>query len=335
MYWDSQKKGLLSGESLDFDIERMEKAYMENNKRPMEITKNISLIEKDPMALLQLKNKGYCDIRLTEAMFDYDFPGHYNRQIKTITVMFSGGEGQLFNATLTQLSNKLVTEPDVKAVKHLLDPASEPNKNVRANWRPSQQVALSHVDAYTENNGMFELRFADDRYLPFEGTGAVSEWRLELGGAQGVYNWSDLLDLTLKVRYTASQGGKRFATEVKGLLKPYHATSFFDLAYNFPDEWASVTESDSNEVTLNFTRDMFPNMSSNQIIGLFIRYGYDEGKSGAIFTINDDLKVPNNTYIQPGTLSIGPDGASWKFTLKGDRRTLQGAEMVLVYKANI
>ena len=80
---------------------------------------------------------------------------------------------------------------------------------------------------------------------------------------------------------------------------------------------------------------MFPNMSSNQIIGLFVRYGYEGGKGGAIFTINDDLKVPGNTYIQPGNLSIGPDGASWKFTLKGDRRTLQGAEMVLVYKAKV
>jgi hypothetical protein len=27
--------------------------------------------------------------------------------------------------------------------------------------------------------GMFELNFRDERYLPFEGAGAISEWRLE------------------------------------------------------------------------------------------------------------------------------------------------------------
>ena len=104
---------------------------------------------------------------------------------------------------------------------------------MRVNWRANQQVALSHVDQYTENNGMFELNFGDERYLPFEGTGAVSNWRLELNGKKGSYNPSDLLEVIIKFRYTAQQGGSRFANEVKGLLKPYNATSFFDMAYNF------------------------------------------------------------------------------------------------------
>ncbi|XOF34642.1 MAG: hemopexin repeat-containing protein [Candidatus Electrothrix sp. YB6] len=335
MYWDSRRKGLLAGAALDLDMDRMEKDYMDSNSRSMEITKSISLLETDPLALLQLKTKGYCTFRLSEELFDYDFPGHYNRQIKTISLAFDIGEGQSVNATLTQLNSKLVMAADIKAVKHLLDPANEANTNVRVNWRANQQVALSHVDQYTENNGMFELNFHDERYLPFEGTGAVSNWRLELNGKKGSYNPADLLDVTIKLRYTASQGGQRFATEVKGLLKPYNATAFFDLAYNFPDEWEAVTKGDSNDITISFTREMFPNMSSSRIIGLFIRYEYEEGNSGAIFTINDDLQVPNNTYLQPTTLSIGQQGADWKFTLKGDKTFLKNAEMVLVYKAKV
>jgi hypothetical protein len=80
---------------------------------------------------------------------------------------------------------------------------------------------------------------------------------------------------------------------------------------------------------------MFPNMSSSRIIGLFIRYEYEEGDSGAIFTINNDLQAPNNTYLLPTTLNIGQQGADWKFTLKGDKTTLKNAEMVLVYKAKL
>ena len=334
MYWDSQKKGLLSGPQLELDLDRMEKAYMEMNSRSLEITKNISLLQTDPMALLALKNKGVCTFRLSEELFDYDFPGHYNRQIKTISLAFDIGEGQTVNATLTQLSNKLVMDTDIKAVKHLINPSNEATTNVRANWRANQQVALSHVDEYTENNGMFELNFGDERYLPFEGTGAVSNWRLELNGMKGSYNPSDLLDVTIKLRYTAKQGGSRFANEVKGVLKPYHATSFFDMAYNFPDEWEALTAGDVDEVEIPFARNMFPNMSSSKIIGLFMRYEY-EGSSGAIFTINNDLQVPNNTYLQPNTLSVGQKGTTWTFALNGDRSTLKNAEMILVYKAKV
>jgi hypothetical protein len=334
MYWDSQRKGLLAGASLDLDLDRMEKAYLETHSRRLEITKNISLLETDPLALLALKTKGVCTFRLSEELFDYDFPGHYNRQIKTLSLAFDIGEGQNVNATLTQLSSKLVMDTDIKAVKHLIDPSNEPTTNVRANWRANQQVALSHVDQYTENNGMFELNFGDERYLPFEGTGAVSNWRLELNGKKGSYNPSDLLDVTLKLRYTAQQGGSRFANEVKGLLKPYNATSFFDLAYNFPDEWAALTGGDINEISITFTRTMFPNMSSSRIIGLLIRYQYQGGESGGTLTIND-LQVPNNTYLQPNTLSVGNKGSEWTFAIKGDRTTLQNAEMVVVYKAKV
>ncbi len=322
MHWDSQKKGLLAATALELDLDRMEKAYMEANRRNMEITKNISLLELDPIALLQLKTKGECTFRLSEELFDYDFPGHFNRQIKTVSLAFEVGEGQSVNATLTQLNSKLAMAADLKAVKHLIDPSNPPNTNVRVNWRANQQVALSHVDQYTENNGMFELNFRDERYLPFEGTGAVSNWRLELNGKKGSYNPADLLNVTIKLRYTAQQGGKRFATEVKGVLKPYHATSFFDMAFNFPDEWEALTAGDGGDVTLNFTRAMFPNMSSGKIIGLVIRYQYDEGTSGPIFTINDDLQVPNDTYLQPGTLSVGSNGAAWKFALKGEIKCL-------------
>ncbi len=335
MYWENQYQGLLSGSTLELDLDRMEKAYAEMDSRRLEITKNISLLEMDPLALLQLKTKGSCTFRLSEELFDYDFPGHYNRQIKAISLAFNVGEGQKVNATLTQLSSKLVMDTDIKAVKHLIDPANEATANVRANWRANQQVALSHVDQYTENSGMFELNFGDERYLPFEGTGAVSNWNLEINGKKGDYNPNDLLDVTIKLRYTAKQGGSRFANEVKGVLKPYNATSFFDLAYNFSDEWAALTEGETNDVSITLTQDMFPNMSSSRIIGLFIRYEYKNGQGGAIFTINDDLQVPNNTYLQPTTLSVGQRGSEWNFTVKGDASSLQNAEMVLVYKAKV
>ncbi|WP_299462925.1 hemopexin repeat-containing protein [uncultured Microscilla sp.] len=334
MYWDSTRKGLLSGEKLDLDLDRMEKAYIEQDSRSMEITKNISLLKLDPLAFLQLKNKGMCEFRLNEALFDYDFPGHYNRQIKTISLAFDIGEGQTINATLTQLNNKVVMEPDAKAVKYLLNPVEEQPSSIRTDWKVNQQVALSYVDEYTENNGMFELNFADERYLPFEGTGAVSSWRLELGGKHGDYNLNDLLDVTVKLRYTADQGGENFAAAVRGALKPYETASFFDLAYNFPEQWNELMLGDGKEMTLNISRDMFPGMASARIMGIFVRYQY-EGDKTATFSLNDAYNLGNNKYVDAAGLSIAKNGTAWKFAVKGDKTAIKNAEMVVVYKAKV
>ncbi|WP_299453296.1 hemopexin repeat-containing protein [uncultured Microscilla sp.] len=334
-YWDSQKKGLLAGSSLGFDLSRMEKAYIEQDSRTFEITKNISLLELDPLAFMQLKSKGVCEFRLTEALFDYDFPGHYKRQVKTIALAFDIGEGQYVNATLTQLNNKVLLEPDTKAVKYLLDAKGTQPLSIRNDWKANQQVALSYVDQYTENNGLFELRYYDDRYLPFEGTGAVSLWSLELNGKKGFnYNVKDLLDVTIKLRYTAVQGGSAFANAVKGALKPYHTTSFFDIAYNFTDAWNTFMLSDEQDLELTFTRDMFPSMSGSKVNGLFLKYDY-EGDQKPTFLLNDETKLTDSTYLEIGNLSVAKEGSTWKFTVQGDKSMITNVEMIASYKAKV
>ncbi|MCA9701649.1 MAG: hypothetical protein KC431_29280, partial [Myxococcales bacterium] len=140
--------------------------------RRLEINRQISLLELDPLALLQLQAKGSCEFELGEALFDYDFPGHYRRQIKTLAVDIDTGDatGAEANAMLTQLSNRLVMQPDAKAVGFLLAGKGEAPTSLRSNWKGQQQIALSHHDQYDKNDGMFELRLDSERYLPFEGT---------------------------------------------------------------------------------------------------------------------------------------------------------------------
>lgn len=144
-YWDSQRKGLLAGDYLGLGLDRMEKAYIDGDRRGFEITKAISLMEIDPIALLQLKIKGLCEFSLSESLFDYDFPGHYCRQIRTLSLTFDFGEAsQTVMATLTQLNHTTVLEPDPKAVKFLLDPKNQPPLSLRNGWKANQQIALSH-----------------------------------------------------------------------------------------------------------------------------------------------------------------------------------------------
>lgn len=72
-------------------------------------------------------------------------------------------------------------EPDVKAVKYLLEPQDEQPTTIRSDGRPIQHILESAVNPDSDNNDdPFELSFEDNRYLSFEGTGAVSSWRFRL-----------------------------------------------------------------------------------------------------------------------------------------------------------
>src|SRR5215212_3781078 len=105
------KEGLLAGEKLYLDIKRMEMAYHDLNQREYELTKHVSLMQVDPLALLQLRTTGRCTVDLPEELFDMDGPGHYFRRIKTVAVSIPCVTGPYasVNCTLTLLKSSTRT----------------------------------------------------------------------------------------------------------------------------------------------------------------------------------------------------------------------------------
>ena len=334
-YWDSQRKGLLAAESLYVDVDRMDQAFVESNRRRFEIEKQISLLALDPMALLQLRSQGVCEFNVSEALFDYDFPGHYCRQIKTVAITFDADIGplQAVNATLTQLSHKTVMEPDSKAVKYLMQPRGDMPLEIRSDWRANQQLALSRVQ---NDHGLFELYFHDERYLPFEGTGAVSSWRLALNGRRSAFARSGLRDVIISMHYTALPGGDAFGQTVKGLLRPYPTARFFSLAEELADEWERFLGSDDDELTITLTRDQFPNMASSKITGIFTHYElYQPGPISMVLNGESSLTFAEGTYLITTGLSIKSEGSEWKLAVQGDKSNLRNMYLVVGYKAKV
>ena len=84
--WNSLKKGLLAGDYLNENLRRMQQAYDKANERRLELKKNISLAIINPEAVITLRNTGSCTFDLKEILFDLDFPGHYNRRIKSVSI---------------------------------------------------------------------------------------------------------------------------------------------------------------------------------------------------------------------------------------------------------
>jgi hypothetical protein len=322
-YWANKQGGLLAADALSADLERLAQAYVTGDRRGLEITKRVSLAQLDPMALLALRGDGRCEFALTEELFDRDFPGHYQRTIRTVSVNFETEEGPVgVNATLTQLDNKTVLSADPKAVKFLLDPKGTMPDSVRGDWRPSQQIALSDLEDGRDNNGLFELRYDDDRYLPFEGTGAVSRWRLA-GRVP-----AEVLDVTVTVKYTAEQGGETFATAVKGMLRPYPAACYLDVATEFPDAWTEFMESDTTELTLYVWPEQLPAIAGRQITGALATYD-STGDARFLVNGNDRLALDGGKLVRTPGLTTG----DLVLVFEGDKSALTGVGLILTYRA--
>ncbi|WP_122698421.1 neuraminidase-like domain-containing protein [Pseudomonas viridiflava] len=206
--WNATYRGLGAGEELKMSLQQMYSQYMQHNRRDLEIRKTVSLqdlMAKDPSSTINktwadikssLLSNGTCEFELTQKMFDDDYAGqnHYLRRIKTISVTLPAilGPYQDIRAVLKQTYSKV-------------EMASTPG-NAKDNLRVSQQIALS---SSLEDNGMFQLNFQDERYLPFEYTGAISRWSLTFP------NYADqeamlkrLSNIILHVCYTARcEGG--------------------------------------------------------------------------------------------------------------------------------
>jgi hypothetical protein len=218
-YWDGSRRGLLAGEGLQLALNQLEKSYVDRNARRLEITKTVSLLGTDPLALLTLIRTGECVFTLAERLFDDDFPGHYARKIESVSVSIPAitGPYQNVHATLTQIASQVVLVPDPATVNYLLGAADAtlPGPDtLRSNWWVDQQIAISSA---LGDSGVSEGSAMDGRYLPFEGTGAVSTWRLQMPKATNRFSVEAISDVVLSLRYTARDGGTRFRDAVTRL----------------------------------------------------------------------------------------------------------------------
>lgn len=202
-YWDSLKKGLLAGERLALDLRRMEAGYLDQHRREYELTRHVSLALLDAGALVQLRQTGQCFISLPEALFDLDCPGHYMRRLKSVSVSIPCVVGPYtsVNATLTLLGSS------VRRSSALLG-GQYARQDADPRFADSAGAAQTIVTSGAQSDsGLFEPALRDERFLPFEGAGAISEWRLELPREFRQFDYDTIADVLLHVRYTAREGG--------------------------------------------------------------------------------------------------------------------------------
>jgi len=169
--------------------------------------------------------------------FDRDFPGHYMRMIKhvTLTVIALVPPSEGIQATLKNTGiSKIMVGP----------PFSEPKALVR------QPESVS-VTIPNKGTGLFEVDFNGSLLLPFEQSGVETFWTLELPKGSNRFSFETLIDVSMTIHYTAFESSDyrmKLLTEM-GTEKTDPVTqrqyvetevasqTFFSMHQRFPDQW--------------------------------------------------------------------------------------------------
>jgi hypothetical protein len=233
--WQDQRHGLTAGEHLRVHLLRMEHEYLQRTERRLELVKTISLRQlfndaTDPQvgigsweaALKQLQTTGSLEFRLTQLLFDRDYPGHYCRLISSVEVDLPvlTGPFQDVRAILQQVGSMTASRASVQSVQYLHnpDPGEVAPSDVLFNVRPGQQIALSVGIADT---GMTAAKPDEGLLYPFENTGVVSTWELKWPWHKEPLQEAMLRsmnDCILRIRYTCKSGDQSFTDSVKELV---------------------------------------------------------------------------------------------------------------------
>lgn len=301
-YWDSLRKGLLAGEKLGHDLERLELAYMDRDVREFELRKSVSLAALNPTALRDLQETGTCSFKLPEVIFDLDHPGHYLRRIRAmrLTIPAVVGPYTTLGARLklddhqTRKSTSVAggyaeeTEPEMSDERFAYGTGS------------GQSIATSTA---MQDGGLFNLDFRDERYLPFEYSGAISSWTLDLPAEVRQFDYRTISDVVVHVDYTAREGGSKLRDEVElelvdqlnAALEGQELMQMIVVNSAFPNEWerflAEPGASADQDLTLPIKMTHFPYFAQRQ--GLVVN------QLDFALLLSDDVGADGDLVLEP------------------------------------
>ncbi len=308
-YWDSGRKGLLAGETLHLDLRRLEMAHLEQSRREYEITRSVSLARLDPIALLRLKATGACEVSIPEWLFDMDTPGQYMRRLKTVALTIPAVVGP-HTGVHCKLS---LLRSSIRVSSLAGDQYGRTLNGDDSRFRDFAGAIQSIVTSTGENDaGLFEVDLRDERYLPFEGAGAISSWRLELPGDIPQFDVSTISDVVFHLRYTAREAGHLRAAAVEAakavLEEPDTLFQLFTLNTDFAGAWSSFRDAQSDA-----TRTLSIAVDENRFPYWVKRLGMDD-TIVATFVVADWRK--NKLAVAPATVTFdGNAEDGWTMTI--------------------
>ena len=285
--WQFDRAGLLAGEKLLQQLQQLERAYINSNVRVPEISQNFSLAMLDSSQLVQLRQTGSCNIEIPEVAFEVLYPGQYRRVIRSVSLSMPCIAGPFTNISgrLTLLEGKIEREDK----------------------SPLEEVAVAKNTSITTSSanndpGIFELNFRDERYLPFEGAGAISKWRLELPSRIRSFDYDTISDVIIHMSYTALNGDHADAENKLGDMIEDHATTsglyrLLSLRYDFPSSFNQLFGQAQQQTSFAVEKMHFPYLLSGMDLVIDQTKIWLKPVRGLPVTVPASLKVNGNNSV--------------------------------------
>jgi hypothetical protein len=228
-YWREQDQGVMGADQLSTDLATLKQERLVNEQRKHQVTKTISLAQISPIELAAFRDSGLLYLTTLEPWFDRDFPTHYLRLIKgvsvTVVALVPPIEG--VKAMLTQLGTTRTT---------LKRGPSFDKVEIK---RIPERIAISSAIGAT---GVFLPLLPDQELLnPFEGNGVEGSWLLEMPKASNpALNYQTIVDVQLTIQYTALDDPYKRPL----LPQVYEGTANYSLNLSFADEFYHLLNPD-------------------------------------------------------------------------------------------
>jgi hypothetical protein len=232
--WDATRSGLLAGERLVVALNTMDRRYIESSRRQAEVNQSFSLSQIAPSGLIDLRESGSCRFLIPEFYFDLYYPGQYRRQIRGVRLTIP-----CITGPYTNVSAELTLERSFIRKEAVLGAASL--KEVPVLGSASVATSTAQGDA-----GIFEFSFRDEKYLPFEGAGAISEWLLELPAGFRPFDYHSINDVIVNISYVADRdAGLRQEVEtgnaaLEGALLNFLTANVLTRVFSLRQEYSSA-----------------------------------------------------------------------------------------------
>ena len=172
------------------------------------------------------------------------------------------------------------------------------------------------------DSGVFELNFRDERYIPFEGAGAISKWRVELPEKFRQFDYDSITDVVMHLRYTAVDGGDKLKKPAEDSVQEYIKSieelsreeglfAVFDLKNDFPNEWHDANHppagATGRELTISKLNEKLPVFTkghdAKKIVAKNIYLFVSDSISAPITATQDGVEIPFGGRIAAGKMN--------------------------------
>lgn len=200
--WSAKHFGLLSGQSLMLNLQRMDYSYIERTLDESQSAVDFTLMELWPAHMEALKRSGQAIFSVPTSLYEDDLPGAKRRLIKNVRVKLMDKEKKVL---------RLRTPAQLQLLGHCREDSNSVSK------KTTRKMSLSGREKVTIMKGEMstsDIEPRNGRLRPFERCGVQSTWKLSIpalsigvqkrnGRWKGMNQIGSLHDVECEITYTS------------------------------------------------------------------------------------------------------------------------------------